>query len=364
MTSASARARRIGARSKEVTLAVVTEVRAENVTFMAGSIAYHAFVSLLPFLLLTLFLLTSIGGEELAVRIIEALVANITPGASPASGSARSITDVLVLAATNATENAGLSLLSVAVLVWGTLRIFRGLDQAFSDIYESESANSFLDQVLDAVVVFGAIGVALFGVTLADTFVGVPSFGVGDVVVRPLLSIVGIGVALLPMYYVFPDEDVTVREVLPGALAAGTGWTLLSYGFQLYTLSTNKTAYGIVGVVILLITWLYFGGLVLLLGAAVNAVLAGRSEDIDDLAWSEAPGGDPSGNDASFVEPLRTLEAALDADAAVTIESGDVVVQLPPPDEARVDVTTVERPRILGGDRESGEVVLRWSSRE
>jgi membrane protein len=366
MSLSASRARRVGARGKEVASAVVTEVRSENITFMAGSIAYHAFVSLLPFLLLTLFLLTRLGGDELAVRVIEALVANLTPASAGGSGTgdaARSIADVLVLAARNATESAGLSLLSVAALVWGTLRIFRGLDQAFSDIYESEHANTFADQIVDGVVVFGAIGVALFAVTLADTFVGLPSFGVGDLVVRPLLSVVSIAVALLPMYYVFPDEDVSVREILPGALVAGTGWMLLSYGFQLYALLSDKSAYGIVGVVILLITWLYFGGLVLLLGAAVNAVLSGRTEDVADIAWGESVGADASHNDTAFVEPLSDLDGAF-GDSEVRVETGDTAVVLPPPDEASVRVSTVERPAILGGSRESGELVLRWDSRE
>ena len=360
MDSIPSRARRVSARGKEVTRAVIVEVREENLTFMAGSIAYHAFVSLLPFLLLSLFLVTTVGGEALATRVVEALVATITPAASTSSDSARSIADVLVLTARNATDSAGLSLLSVAVLVWGTLRIFRGLEQAFSDIYESEAQNTFLDQIDDAVVVFLAIGVALFVVA----FVGVPSFGVADVVLRPLLSALGIGVALFPVYYVFPDEDVSVREVVPGTLVAGAGWTVLSHGFRLYTVSSSATSYGIVGAIILLITWFYFGGLVLLFGAAVNAVLAGRSEDVKDIAWGEHPGSDPGQTDARFVEPLETLQGSFDDGAEVTLETGDAVVRLPPPDEARVGVTTVERPALLGGNRESGGVVLRWDSGE
>jgi len=363
MSAESSRARRAVARGKELGRAVVVEVQSENITFMAGSIAYHAFVSLLPFLLLVLFLLTAVGGEALATRVIESLVANITPASADSGGSARSIADVLVLAARNATDSAGLSLLSVAALVWGTLRIFRGLDQAFSDIYESEAANTFLDQLLDAVTVFGTIAVALFTTTLAETFVEVPSFGAADVVVRPVLSVLAVGAALLPMFYVFPDEDVTLREVVPGTLVAGAGWTLLGFGFQLYAVSTSKTAYGIVGVIILLITWLYFGGLVLLFGAAVNAVLAGRSEDVEDIAWEQAPGGDPTENDAAFVSPLEDLEGTLE-NREVRVESGDAGVELPPPDEASVTVTTVERPGALGGSRESGEVRLRWDSRE
>jgi membrane protein len=364
MNTGSSRARRAAARGQAVLRAVVVEVRAENVTFMAGSIAYNAFLSLLPFLLLALFVVTTVGGDALASRVVESLVATITPVSAASGESARSIADVLLLAATNATESAGLSLLSVAALVWGALRIFRGLDHAFSEIYESERANSFLDELVDAVAVFGAIGLALFAVTLAGSFLEVPSFGNAGVVVRPILSAFAVAVALLPMYYVFPDEDVTLREVLPGTLVAGVGWTLLSVGFQLYAASTTNTSYGIVGVIILLITWLYFGGLVLLLGAAVNAVLAGRSEDVGDIAWRDSPGGDPAVNDAPFVAPLSDFDGSIESATAVRIESGDTSVELPPPDEARVTVTTVERPAILGGNRESGAVVLRWDSRE
>jgi len=40
------------ARAREILLGIVHEVRREKLTFMAGSIAYHAFLSILPLLLL------------------------------------------------------------------------------------------------------------------------------------------------------------------------------------------------------------------------------------------------------------------------------------------------------------------------
>ncbi len=355
--------RRAATRTQQVIGAVVREVRAENVTFMAGSVAYHAFVSLLPFLLLTLFLLTRLGGEQLATTVVEALARNLTPAGDATGGPADSLANILVEAARNATRSAGLSIVSFAALVWGVLRVFRGLDQAFSDIYETEAANTFVDQLGDGLVVFVAIGLALFTVTLADTFFTVPSIGAADAVVGPLLSIASIAVALLPMYYVFPDEDVTVREIVPGAVVAALGWTLLSYSFRLYAMTSSSSEYGIIGVVILLVTWLYFGGLTLLVGAAVNAVLAGRSEDVADLAWG---GTAPAANDADFVAPLRDLERRLHRrapDDEVIVGVGGETVALPAPAEASVSVTTTERPALLGGSRERGEVVLRWDSR-
>lgn len=41
-------------------------------------------------------------------------------------------------------------------------------------------------------------------------------------------------------------------------------------------------AYGVIGGVLLLITLLYFGGLVLLLGIVLNAILGERTDDLED----------------------------------------------------------------------------------
>ncbi|WP_254823318.1 YihY/virulence factor BrkB family protein [Haloglomus halophilum] len=356
-------------RARTVVEAIITEVRAENVTFMAGSIAYHAFVSLVPFLLLVLFLISQVGDDALAESFLRAIAANLTPvGAAQDEGVVGQFTQVLLDAATSGTQNASISALSFAALIWGTLRIFRGLDQAFSDIYESESLNTFADQMIDGVIVFGALGIALFVVSAAERFIGVPTLGEADTVVRPLLSVLSIGIALFPMYYIFPDEDVTVREVIPGALAAAAGWTALSAVFRYYVAASSTSSYGIVGVIILLITWLYFGGLILLVGASINAVLSGRSEDVENIAWGAEPGTHHSYNDDDFVEPLRELEEALEVAEAegydeVRVAIDDREVTLPRPDEASVTVKTVDRPRLLGGDRETGRVLFQWDSR-
>ncbi len=78
----------------------------------------------------------------------------------------------------------------------------------------------------------------------------------------------------------FPADDVTVREALPGAVFAGVSWTVLGTVFGVYAAQAGGAQlYGVLGGVLLLLVWFYFAGLVLLLGAALNAVLAGRFED-------------------------------------------------------------------------------------
>jgi membrane protein len=69
-----------------------------------------------------------------------------------------------------------------------------------------------------------AVGVALAVLTLEVPLVGV---------LGPLLLVAVLAVTFLPMYYVLPPVEVSVREVLPGAVAAAVGWVVLQTGFRL-----------------------------------------------------------------------------------------------------------------------------------
>jgi len=95
---------------------------------------------------------------------------------------------------------------------------------------------------------------------------------------EPLPLIVPLAIAFLPVFYVFPDANVTVREVLSGVVLTALGWAALQGGFQLYaSQAAQYQVYGVLGAVLLVLTWLYVAALVLLVGAALNVVLADRT---------------------------------------------------------------------------------------
>ncbi|ELY87350.1 ribonuclease BN [Natrialba hulunbeirensis JCM 10989] len=252
---------------------VVAGIQEKNVPFMAAGIAYQAFISLLPLLVLLFFVVTILGDEQFASQ-----VATSTGGFLPESGQMM-IEDAI----TESPATAGSTLIGVVVLVWGALKIFRGLDTAFSEIYDSGGVGSFVQQLRDAGIVLGAIGGALIAASAASLlltlFPDIPFLGL----VSPLILVVVLSLAFLPMYYYFPDVDVTAREVLPGVVVAAVGWTALQSLFQVYvSFAGESEAAGPVGAVLLLLTWLYFGGLILLVGAVINAVGTGRLVPEDD----------------------------------------------------------------------------------
>ena len=248
--------------------AVVEEVRRENVSLLAASIAYSAFVSLLPLLVLLLFVALAVGRETLSARVVELAGWVLVPTAR----------GVLADALANASARTGASLVGVVTLLWGTLKIFRGLDVAFSEIYDTQAQSSLLDQVTDSLVVLVALALAVvMAVAAGATFAALEEHPLVGIV-NPLLLVVGLSVAFFPIYYVFPDLDLTAREVLPGVLFASVGWAVLESLFQVYVVLVDKQeVYGVLGGILLLLTWLYLGGFLLLVGGVVNAVLAGRT---------------------------------------------------------------------------------------
>lgn len=259
-------------RAVGVTRSLVAVVRSESVTFVAASLAYYAFVSLLPLLLLGLVVASVVGGSKLADQV----AADVATTLGPSAG------DIVYEALTNAAGRGGATVFGLAVLLWSALKVFRGMDVAFSEVYGAESDESLVEQVTDAVVVLTAVGAGIVLTITVGMLISLPDvaaiFGAGLVnVVGPLLLVAGLTATLLPLYYFLPDDDLAIRDALPGAAFAAVGWTLLQTGFRYYARSAgNYEAYGVIGGVLLLVTLLYFGGVVLLVGVALNAVLDGR----------------------------------------------------------------------------------------
>jgi membrane protein len=246
----------------------------KNVTFLAGSIAYSALVSLIPLILFFFLAVTVFGAPELQERIIEIT----TNSVSPAIGG---IIEVMIEEQRNTGTGStvGASLIGVVTLVWGAIKVFRGLDTAFSEIYETTTQESFVGQIKKSLLVLVTLTlgvVVMVGTTsVVAFFSAIPFIGV----VAPLLLIVSLGAAFFPMYYLFPDIEMEPRDVLPGTIVGAVGWAVLQVLFQVYV-SLSGGGGNLIAGILLLVTWLYFSGVILLLGAVVNAVVIGRAEEI------------------------------------------------------------------------------------
>jgi YihY family inner membrane protein len=238
-------------------------VHDRDVTLLAASIAYYAFVSLLPLLVLTTVVATAVGGAGLRTAALDLAGRYLLPVGRGLVGEALA----------NTTGRGGVTLVGLLVLLWSSIKLFRGIDTAFARIYGTP-ARDFVGSVRVGVTVLVAVGVGAFG--------GVALVGAVAILRTPvalLAPLVFFGVllgALFPVYYLTPAADVSPREALPGTLFCAGGWTVFGIAFAIYaavaTTSGRFALYGALGAVLLLVTWFYLAGLVLLVGGTLNAV--------------------------------------------------------------------------------------------
>ena len=85
------------------------------------------------------------------------------------------------------------------------------------------------------------------------------------------------------------------RWISPGSIVGISGWVLVSIGFRIYLhyFNTYAVTYGSLGAVIILLTWFYVSGLMLLLGAEINAVIL-RAETHDTTPEAASGTGPPA----------------------------------------------------------------------
>ena len=239
------------------------EYRRVNLSFMASSVAYQAFVSLLPLFVSIFLLVALIGGQGFATQVLAVTESVLPPEAQGLL--AQSIQSELSSTATSA--------VSLLVLLWGSLELFRSVKTAFATIYGTQSTNSLVRQLHHAVVAYLLMVMAIVaavGATSLSILSEIPFVDALSVVAL----LVGLTVVFLPVYYLFPDVPISPRGAFPGAVVAAVGLTLLQRLFQFYIqYVADPNVGGALGTILVLLVWLYVGSYIVLIGAVVNHTL-------------------------------------------------------------------------------------------
>ena len=241
----------------------VATARDRDITFLAAGFSYYAFVSLIPMIILVVALSSLLGRS-----LIDPLIAQVRAISPPLATLVRN-------AVTSSSGRLTASVASFATLVWSAFKVFRGLDNAFERVYDAAADVGILAELRDAVVVIVLVVVAaaVMGVvaTVARLFAGVLPF---PNLVTFVGGFVGLFLVFVPVYYVMPPLKVSLSHVLPGAAFAAVGWAVLHAVFVYYVAHAGQyRAYGVLGGILLFVTFLYAFGVLLLAGAVLNVTL-------------------------------------------------------------------------------------------
>lgn len=246
---------------------LIATAREEELTRMAAGLAYHAFNSLIPALLLVLAAVAYFGA-----------LSDISRGIAASMGIRHvAISGQLQQLSSHTSGRLRAVVIAGLIFLWSSGRLFESLRSAFEDVYGVGEPKRRFEYQLDVLLAFATVAGALVVVTALGFVLTNVLSGVVRWVVTPLLLVVVLFVVFLPMYYLFPHPSVGFREAIPGAAFAAVAWALSGIGFRLYAaVSQSVQLYGVAGGLLLFLTWLYVGGFILLLGVTLNGVVADR----------------------------------------------------------------------------------------
>jgi membrane protein len=255
-------------------VAVAKKFKDDRAGYLAGLVAYYAFFSLFPLLLILVSILGFLLGEssDFRQRVIDSVVDQI-----PVIG-------VLVSADIESIQGSGFAL---AVGLSGTLLlglgVVRALQHGMDQVWNvpKHRRPKFLKSRARPLTMLGVLGLGAIGSTLIS---GVGSSGQGGwssvLGVAGVLGRLGLNFALfLVAFRLLTNAVVGWRDVLPGAAFAAFAWALLQAlgGYIVRNQLTRASAiYGFFAVVIGLLSWLTLGALVTLLAAEINVVKTRR----------------------------------------------------------------------------------------
>jgi len=264
------------------TVRIFGEIDAEQ---RAAAFAYYAVFSLIPLLAL----LFSIGSMFFAADTVKHTVAEFIPPGSPGQDQIWAMVDELQRA------RGGVSVLSLIILAWSSLKFFQALVRAVNRAWHTEDIPWWQMPLKN----LGMIGVILSGfvlgilipaimqgvvkvLTALERFMmsHVPGLQLGLLFAILDLSRYLVGGAVLfytlTMLYTFaPRRRVLVRHVWLPALIITLALQLSQIAFVNYLprFVNYNTVYGTIGSLMLLLFWIYLSGILIISGACLCVAL-------------------------------------------------------------------------------------------
>lgn len=248
----------------------------DEVVGLSAQLAYYFLLSLFPFLIFSLALLSYVGVSSEEVL---GLVEKYAPAEAfeLIKDNLPNILDV---------RHGFLLSFGIVATLWSASNainsIIRGLNRAYN---VSESRNFFVARGMAVLLTISMILVIIVALVL-------PVFGdlIGNFIfshigleeghftalwdlLRWLISFLLIVVVFSCLYYFAPNRHLHFQDVIVGAVMAAVGWQVASLGFSYYVgnFGNYSATYGSLGGIMVLMIWFYLTAFILILGGEINA---------------------------------------------------------------------------------------------
>lgn len=249
----------------------------DNCLAMAAQLAYYFFFALFP----TLLFLVALASYFPITNLIDDLFR--TMGGLMPPEALQLITDQITKISGG--EHAGLMTLGILLALSSSSAAMTAIIDTLNHAYDIEEGRPWWKVRLIAVAL--TVGVAIFiliafalimvGPMMATRWADAMHLGpvfewTWKVMQWPVVFALA-STAISLIYYFAPDVEQDWIWLTPGSIVATTLWLLASLGFKYYVANWGSytETYGLIGAVMILLLWFYISGLVILIGAEMNA---------------------------------------------------------------------------------------------
>jgi membrane protein len=256
-------------------LAVAYKFADDQGGYLAALITYYGFLSLFPLLLLGVTILGFVlqGDPELQQQVLGSALRQFPIVGAQLRDNVQAMRG----------SGAGL-VVGILVSVYGGLGFTQATQTALNRVWgvpRNERPNPLLSRVRSLAVLF----VAAAGIVLTTVLSGLGAsaehfgadLGAGLRILVTILSMT-VNVAMFVVAFrLLTARQVPTRVMLSGAVYAGIGWqVLLSLGavYVAHRLNGATEVYGVFGLVLGLIAWIYLEAVLIVLSAEINVVRA------------------------------------------------------------------------------------------
>jgi len=238
-------------------------------------IAYFALLSFVPLLFLSLALLGLVheaSPSSFFVRELKRTFPNT---------SLNSILNAVRAIQDNA---AALGAVGAAFLVWSSLSFFSVLESAFNIVYGRPNRGFLHGKLLATMMMVGSLFALFFSLVVGSVgqeilkrYLGFEGNATTARMIAIVVSTLGLFVFLTSAYYVLTNVDLSIKEVLPGAVTAALTLEATFQALPVYVdLSKHNPVLQTLSGPAILLVWLYVMANVIVLGSEVNFHLRAR----------------------------------------------------------------------------------------
>lgn len=247
-----------------------------NISAYGAQIAYFFLLSLFPFLIFLIAVLSYLSVSfEGAIDIL----AKVAPN---------EVIDLIkdYIKALLPTRSVNVLSISFFATIWSASRGLNAFIASLNNSYGVKEGRNFIAMRILAmfytILVAASIGLALTIPSMGMDFllwiskyIGLTHFFIKVWYYIRWLIIISILVTVLgSLYYIAPNKKIRFFEIIPGTLFATFGWIIISIGFSFFVNNFKNftIVYGSLAAVIVLMIWLYLSGIILMLGGEINSI--------------------------------------------------------------------------------------------